>query len=159
MIRKDVVEIVDRLKREVPPEVLAELAGDTEPHGAAAFVDLHEKIDEMDLNQGSEDLPAGAAAQLRELLHRLVEVTRPVGGKLVRIGQRIVRWILAFVERYPGTTAAILVMAALAYFVAAIPVLGMILFPIVQLVAAGVVGFIFVSELSHGLMGADAGSR
>lgn len=159
MNKKDIIDIVNRLKREVPPEVLAELAGDAEPRGAAAFVDVHEKIDEMDLDQGCAALPAGAAAQLRELLHRLVEVTRPVGGKLVRIGQRIVKWILAFVERYPGTAAAILVMAALAYFVASIPVLGVILYPIVQLVAVGVVGFIFVSELSHGLMGADAGNR
>jgi len=104
-MKQNIIDIVNKLKNEVTSEVRAELAGDADPRGRAEFVDLHEKIDEMDLDQGCAALPAGAAAQLRELLHRLMEVTRSVGGKLVRIGQRIVKWILAFVERYPGTFA------------------------------------------------------
>jgi xanthosine utilization system XapX-like protein len=74
-----------------------------------------------------------------------------VGGRAVRIGKRIVKWIFSLLNRYPSTVAAALVMAALAYIAAHIPVLRYVLLPIVQGVAVVLVGLIFCLESVRGV--------
>lgn len=142
-----VADLADRLGREVTEEQLAELSGSATRQGRPAFVDWHARIDGLNFTGPC----AGLGGQLRALLYRLLEVTREVGGRVVPVGKRVVKWILEKVERYPATSAALLVMAALSFLVGSIPFLGVVLLPIAQLVAVGVVGFIFFTESCRNL--------
>lgn len=144
--KKVINDLVNKFKNEMTPEQMAELFGSATPHRKAKFADWHAKIDELDLTGGPSWMNGEIAAQLRAFLHRVVDVTHTVGGKVVRIGKRVIEWIFAFIKRYPETFTVAVVMAALSYLVSCIPFLGVILLPIMQVVAAGVVGFVFLSE-------------
>lgn len=146
-----IVDYVNRIKYEVTERQLAELAGCATPLSEEEFVDWHAKIDELDLSRCGEWSKGEVAAQLRSILHRVLDVTRMVSGKVVRIGKRIVKWIFSLLDRYPSTVAAALVMAALAFIAAHIPVLRYVLLPIVQCVAVGLVGLIFILECVRGV--------
>ena len=145
---KKIIEgLANWFRHEVPESELAELAGSATRRSRPAFVDWRARIDGLNFTGSCAEL----GGQLRALLYRLLQVTREVGGRVVPIGKRIVKWILEKVERYPATSAALLVMAALSYLVGSIPFLGGVLLPIAQLVAVGVVGFIFFTESCRNL--------
>ena len=146
-----IVDYVNRIKYEVTEQQLAELAGCATPLSEEEFVDWHAKIDELDLSRCGAWSKGEVAAQLRSILHRVLDVTRMVSGRVVRIGKRIVKWIFSLLDRYPSTVAAALVMAALAFIAAHIPVLRYVLLPIVQCVAVGLVGLIFILECAQGV--------
>jgi len=150
--KKTIIDLVNKIRYEVTEEQLAELAGCATPIGDAEFVDWHDRIDNLELASGGGSwLKGETAAQLRELLHRVVDVTRKIGGKAVRIGKRIVKWIFAMLGRFPTTVAAAVVMAALAFVIGQIPYLGVVLLPIAKLVAAGIVGLVFLNECVTGM--------
>lgn len=147
---KTIIDLVNKLKYEVTEEQMAELSGCATPLTQAEFCDWHAKIDDLDLSRSSTGerswLSGSQIAQLRELLHRIVNMTTKIGGRAVNVGKRVLKWLFALIERYPSTVAATIVMSALAFVVAHIPVLRYVLLPIVQVVAVGLVGFIFLSE-------------
>jgi len=150
--KKMIVDLVNKIKYEVTDAQRAELAGCATPLSEAEFVDWHARIDDLKLTDGECPWFKGEmAAQTRALLHRVVDVTREIGGRTVRIGKRVVKWIFALLERYPATLAAAVVMAALCFVVAQIPYLGVVLLPIAQAVAAGIVGLVFIGESIHGM--------
>ena len=130
--KKVIIDLVNKIKYEVSEQQLAELAGEATPLTEAEFVDWHERIDELRLT----GVKGKTAAQLRAFLHRVLDVTRIVGGEVVRIGRRIVRWILSMVNRFPNTMAAAIILAAVVFVVGSIPYLGPILMPIAELVGA-----------------------
>ena len=146
-----IIDLVNKIKYEVTDQQLAELAGCATPLSEVEFVDWHAKIDELDLSKCGSWSKGEVAAQLRALLHRVLDVTRMVSGRVVRIGKRIVKWIFSLLDRYPSTVSAALVMAALAFVAAHIPLLHYVLLPIVQVAAVGLVGLVFLSESVQGV--------
>ncbi len=147
-----IIDLVNKIKYEVTAEQLAELSGSATPLSETEFVDWHAKIDEMDFSRDPSLSKGDRAAQVRELLHRVLGVARKVGGKTVRIGKRIVKWIFTLLERFPKTSMAIVVMTALCYLAACIPVLNTILVPLMQTVAMFTIGGVFLYELIAELM-------
>ena len=149
-IKKAIADLCNKIKQEVSPELQAELEGSAAPQGAAEFVDWHEKIDELDLNDGQggiwQRFGGNQLAQIRTLLHRIADLSRTIGGKAVKYGKRIIKWIFTLIGQYPATMRAIVVMSALAFLVSCIPLLHFVLLPIVKVVALGLVGFVFLQE-------------
>lgn len=147
---KTIIDLVNRLKSEGLEELKAELDGCATPFCQAEFCDWHAKIDDLDLSRSSTGersrLSGSKIAQLRALLHRVVDVTKRIGGRAVNIGKIIIKWLFAMIERYPSTVAATLAMSVLAYAAAHAPYVHAILFPIVMAVAIGLVGYIFIKE-------------
>ena len=145
--RNIIVDLVNKIKYEVTDEQMAELSGSATPLDEAEFVDWRAKIDDLDLSGGHDGwFSAEMAAQLREALHRIVQTTHKIGGKVVKIGRRIIKWIFSMLERFPRTAKTLVIMAALAFLVAQIPVLHYILLPIVQIAGVFIVGNVFLSE-------------
>jgi len=143
--KKMIIDLVNKIKYEVTEEQLAELAGCATPLSNAEFVDWEARIDALDLTDGGRSVfRSEIAAQLRALLHRILEMTREIGGKVIPLGKRLIRWIFSLLDRYPNTMTAALIMAALNYFVAQIPYLGVVLLPLMQAVSAGVIGLVFI---------------
>ena len=145
--RNIIVDLVNKIKYEVTEEQMAELSGSATPLDEAEFVDWRAKIDDLDLSGGHDGwFSAEMAAQLREALHRILQATHKIGGKAVKIGRRIIKWIFSMLERFPRTAKTLVIMAALAFLVAQIPVLHYILLPIVQIAGIFIVGNAFLSE-------------
>ena len=145
--RNIIVDLVNKIKYEVTEEQMAELSGSATPLDEAEFVDWRAKIDDLDLSGGHDGwFSAEMAAQLREALHRILQATHKIGGKAVKIGRRIIKWIFSMLERFPRTAKTLVIMAALAFLVAQIPVLHHILLPIVQVVGVCLVGYEFLFE-------------
>lgn len=146
--KKLIVDLINKIKYEVSESQMAELAGCATPLSEAEFVDWHEKIDDLKLgSDGARTRLSGRQiAQLRALMHRIADVTCQIGGRAVRIGKRVIKWIFSLLERYPATVKAFLVMAAIAFVVAHIPLLHYVLLPVVQLAAMWIVGYAFISE-------------
>jgi hypothetical protein len=142
-----IVDLVNKIKYEVTEEQMAELSGSATPLDEAEFVDWRAKIDDLDLSGGHDGwFSAEMAAQLREVLHRIVQATHKIGGKIVKIGRRVIKWIFTMLERFPRTAKMLVIMASLAFLVAEIPVLHYILLPIVQIAGVFIVGNAFLSE-------------
>ena len=144
--KKIIIDLVNKIKYTVTEEQMAELAGSAVPLTQAEFVDWHAKIDEMDMSGGPAWLNGEVKARLREALHRIADLIREVGGRMIPIGRRILRFVLEMVKRYPGTAKALVIMAALSFLVAHIPLLHYVLLPIVQVVGVLVVGLVFLNE-------------
>ncbi len=137
----------NKIKLEVTPELLAELSGSTTPPQERGFVDWHAKIDEIDLTNGPSWMDGELNAQLRELLHRVLDLTHTIGDETMRIGKRIINWIFSLKERYPKTFWAVVVLAVLSFLVSGIPLLNLLLLPILTLVAKGLICYVAVSEV------------
>ena len=145
--RNIIVDLVNKIKYEVTDEQMAELSGSATPLDEAEFVDWRAKIDDLDLSGGGYGrFSAEMAAQLREVLHQIVQITHEIGGKAVKIGRRVVKWIFTMLERFPRTAKMLVIMAALAFLVAHIPLLHYVLLPIVQIAGVFIVGKVFLSE-------------
>jgi hypothetical protein len=142
-----IVDLVNKIKYEVTDEQMAELSGSATPLDEAEFIDWRAKIDDLDLSAGGHGrFSAEMAAQLREVLHRIVQATHKIGGKVVKIGRRVIKWIFSMLDRFPRTAKMLVIMAALAFLVAQIPLLHYILLPIVQVVGVCLVGYEFLFE-------------
>ena len=146
MQKKQIIDLVNKIKYEVSEQQLAELAGCAMPLSEAEFVDWHEKIDELDLAGGPSWLNGEAAAQLRELLHRVTDLASEVGGRMVAIGKRVIKMVFEMIRRFPRTAKALLVMAVLLFVVAHVPLVGPLLQPIVATVCMFVGGLTFLDE-------------
>ena len=153
-----IVDLINKIKYEVSEEQMAELAGCATPLSEAEFVDWHEKIDDLPLGSGRVRswLNGRRIRQLRELMHRIADVTCRIGGKAVRIGKRVIKWIFSLLERHPATVKAMLVMAAIAFLVAHVPLLHYVLLPLVQIAAVWVISYAFISETVANMSGAPA---
>lgn len=160
--KKQIIDLVNKIRREVTEEQMSVLAGDATSSGDKEFVDWHEKIDDLTLGTSSSGarswLNGDQLAQLRALLHRMADLTGWVGGRLVSIGKRAVKFLFELIKRYPATVKATLVMAVIAFLVAHIPLLGLVLAPIVHAVAMGIVGFIFIVESVRNLNALNLGN-
>lgn len=156
--KKMIVDLVNKIKYEVSESQMAELSGCATPLSEAEFVDWHEKIDELKLGSDGANtwLSGRQIAQLRSLMHRIADKTCQIGGRAVQIGKRVIKWIFSLFERYPGTVKAMLVMAAIAFVVAHIPLLHYVLLPVVQLVAMWLIGYAFISECVENMSAAPA---
>lgn len=144
--KKQIIDLVNKIKYEVTEQQMAELAGCATPLSEAEFVDWHEKIDEMDLAGGSGWLNSEAVAQLRAALHRLTDMTREIGGRMVAIGKRAIKMLFDMIQRFPRTTKVLMVMAMLLFFIAHVPFIGPLLQPIVSAVCMVVGGLTFLDE-------------
>ena len=82
------------------------------------------------------DIPAEAKAILTDLLKATVNV----GGRLYRIGRKVVEIAIMLATRFPGITFALILTSLLNLLIASIPLLGPVLAPIVGplITAAGV---------------------
>ena len=142
-----IVDLVNKIKYEVTDEQMAELSSSATPLDEAEFVDWRAKIDDLDLSGGHDGwFSAEMAAQLREVLHRILQTTHKIGGKAVKIGRRVIKWIFTMLERFPRTAKMLVIMASLAFLVAQIPILHYILLPIVQIAGVFIVANVFLSE-------------
>ena len=145
--KKQIIDLVNKIKYEVSEQQLAELAGCATPLSEAEFVDWHEKIDELDLTGGPSWLNGEAAAQLRAIiLHRVTDLTSEVGGRMVAIGKRVIKMVFEMIQRFPRTAKALMVMAVLLFFVTNVPLIGPLLQPIVTAVCMVVGGMTFLDE-------------
>ena len=144
--KKQIIDLVNKIKYEVSERQMAELARGAKPLSEAEFVDWHEKIDEMDLTGGPSWLNGEAAAQLRSFLHRVTDLTSEVGGRMVAIGKRVIKMVFEMIQRFPRTAKALVVMAVLLFFVAHVPLIGPLLQPIVSAVCMVVGGMTFLDE-------------
>lgn len=81
--------------------------------------DLYIRLTEM-------GLPPEVAIRLKQLL----EVIKPIGGKLISIGKIVVLKLIEFVEKHPNLATGIALGAALSVLVGAVPLLGPLLAPI-----------------------------
>ena len=144
--KKQIIDLVNKIKYEVSEQQMAELAGCATPLSEAEFVDWHEKIDELDLTGGPSWLDGEAAAQLRALLHRVTDLTREVGGRMVAVGKRVVKMVFEMIQRFPRTAKALMVMAVLMFLVAHVPLIGPLLHPIVAAVCMVIGGMTFLDE-------------
>ena len=142
-----IAEYVQRVMSETSDEQWAELRGGASMSGAPVFADLQSEIDKMKLtSKGCSWLKDTTAAQVREILHRVSKLTYKVGGKVVRIGGRIIKWILSMAARIPGTVTLALVLCMLCLLCQLVPFVGQLLLPIVSMAAAAVVAFTAVAE-------------
>lgn len=157
--KKVLVDLVNKIRYEVTGEQLAELAGNAASSADNEFVDWHAWINRLDLREAGRWLGSRGAARLRAFLHRVLGLTSKVGGKTVCIGKRLIRWIASLLGRFPSTTAAAVVIAALIFAFGQIPFFGQILLPIVQLFGAALLGYVFLKELFAGLNRECAGNR
>ena len=144
--KKQIIDLVNKIKYEVSEQQMAELAGCATPLSEAEFVDWHEKIDELDLTGGPSWLNGEAAAQLRALLHRVTDLTREIGGRMVAVGKRVIKMVFEMIQRFPRTAKALMVMAVLMFLVAHVPLIGPLLQPIVTAVCMVVGGMTFLDE-------------
>lgn len=145
--KKIIIDLVNKIKYEVTEEQMAELSGCATALSDFEFADWHARIDNLDLSSGHSGRSGDEmSAQLRELLHRIVSMTREIGGRAVKIGKRIIKWIFAMLERFPRTAKALVILAALAFIVANIPLLHYILLPVVQVVGTCIIGYILLVE-------------
>ena len=149
--KKQIIDLVNKIKYEVSEQQLAELAGCATPLTQKEFCDFHAQIDELDLSDGPSWLNGEVAAQLRAVLHRVADWTREVGGKMVPCGQRIMEFAREMVRRFPKTSKALVMLAVLAFVVAHIPLVGGLLQPIVISVGMAITGLIFLNESLHNL--------
>lgn len=81
--------------------------------------DLYVRLSEM-------GLPSEVAIRLKALL----EVVRPIGDKVVKIGKIIVLKLIEFIEKHPNLATGIALGAAVSCLISSIPFLGPILAPI-----------------------------
>ena len=124
--KKQIIDLVNKIKYEVSERQMAELAGCATPLSEAEFVDWHE--------------------QLRSFLHRVTDLTSEVGGRMVAIGKRVIKMVFEMIQRFPRTAKALVVMAVLLFFVANVPLIGPLLQPIVSAVCMVVGGMTFLDE-------------
>ena len=143
--RAAIMKLAERFKAEMSEETRGELAGERRPRHVE-IVNWHEKIDNLDLSKGRHWVSGERIVQLRSLLHDLLDKTLTVGGLMVNIGKRIVKWIFAMMEHFPQTVAAMVIVAALLVALACVPILGTLLMTPAQVVAIGFVGLAFFSE-------------
>ena len=144
--KKQIIDLVNKVKYEVSEQQMAELAGCATPLSEAEFVDWHGKVDELDLTGGPSWLDGEAAAQLRALLHRVTDLTREIGGRMVAVGKRVIKMVFEMIQRFPRTAKALMVMAVLMFLVAHVPLIGPLLQPIVTAVCMVVGGMTFLDE-------------
>ena len=144
--KKVLVDLVNKIRYEVTDEQLAELAGNAASSADNEFIDWHARINRLDLRGAGRWLGGQGVAQLRTFLHRVLNVTRQVGGKAIAIGKRIIRWLFSVIACYPSTLAAAVVMAALAVLLAQVPLLGVLLLPLAKLMGAAFVLYVFLKE-------------
>ena len=141
-----IAEYVQRVMSETSDEQWAELRGGASMSGAPVFADLQSEIDKMKLtSKGCSWLKDTTAAQVREILHRVSKLTYKVGGKVVRIGRRIVNWIFSVLDRFPRSVGAIVLVVLIGALLGAIPLIGGLvscLFQIPALYAAGALVFL-----------------
>lgn len=156
MTQEEKVVVADLFKKvnaELTPEKLAELSGDTASREDEVFVDYHEKVDELKLpTEGVSWLNGRTAGQLRAALHRLVDLTHKVGGKVVCVGRRIVRWFLSMLERFPMSMGAIVLVVLISVALNAIPWVGGVLSCLFQIPALYAVGVLVLAEVSSNLL-------
>ena len=158
MNKKVIVDLIEKMEYDVSGQQLEELSACARPLTQAEFVDYRRQLDELDLeSDGASGLGAEVLAQLRALLRRVSEATREIGGRVVRIGKRIIKFVLEMTRRYPRTAKALVIMAALSFLVGQIPLIRHVLVPIVQGVGMVIAGFIFINEYFQKAADVDQG--
>ena len=78
------------------------------------------------------DIPAEAKVILSDLLKATVNV----GGHLYRIGRKVVEIAITLALKFPATTFALIVASLITLLVAAVPLIGPVLAPVVGALAA-----------------------
>ena len=148
-----VADLFKKVNDELTPTKLAELSGNSASREDDVFVDYHEKIDELKLpTEGVSWMNGRTAGQLRAALHRLVDLTHKVGGKVVRVGRRIVRWFLSMLERFPMSMGAIVLVVLISVALNAIPWVGCVLSCLFQIPALYAVGALVFVEATSNLL-------
>lgn len=89
--------------------------------------DIYARLTEM-------GLPPEAAIRLKELL----EVVKPIGGKVISIGKIIVLKLIEFIEKHPNLAVGVALGAGISVLISAIPFLGAILAPISLALGIGI---------------------
>jgi hypothetical protein len=98
------------------PQAKLELALWQADADMASSSDLYIRLTEM-------GLPSEVAIRLKELL----EIVKPIGGKMISIGKIIALKLIAFIEQHPHLATGIALGAAISSLIASVPFLGPIL--------------------------------
>ncbi|CAN5509635.1 hypothetical protein BH10PSE5_BH10PSE5_10090 [soil metagenome] len=85
-------------------------------------------IDKAALKRRVERL--NAPADIKLLLDNLLEVTRPVGSKIIQVGAKILEFIFDFAQAYPNIALGVVVALVISFLISSIPLLGPALTPI-----------------------------
>ena len=83
---------------------------------------------------------------LVDLIYDLMEKTRVIGGRVLRIGKVIVLKLIEFAKTHPGLAIGAALGAGLAYLVAQVPWIGTVLAPL-----AAALGIFVGAAIGHGV--------
>ena len=83
---------------------------------------------------------------VKRVLLAAKDVTKRIGGTVIRVGKKLVEIVLTFVDRYPTTSVTVIFLAAVTWLVANVPVLGVVLGPIVTAISCLLALFVFAQE-------------
>ena len=149
---RTIIDLVNKMKYKVSERQMAELAGCATPLTQAEFCDWHAKIDEMDLSSDDRSwINDEVVARFRATLHQVADMSREVGGRIVRYGKRIVEFVMDAIRRYPRTVKALVVVAVLMLMASLIPIIGGLVQALVMFIGGGVVLLRFIGELSNNM--------
>jgi hypothetical protein len=70
------------------------------------------------------------SADAKALLAKVTEVTVEVGGAIIEVGRRILAFILDMMKQFPNTALGIIAALVVSSLIAAIPLLGAVLSPL-----------------------------
>ena len=147
-----VADLVGKLKREMQNLRLQTFTGDDSPFAEADRIDWHARIDQLNLGENRWLSPA-RKAKLREILHRVADLTIKTGDRVVCVGKRIVMWLIDLLRRYSNTCEAVVITAGLVFVASNIPFLGSILVPCIKMYAVYFIGIQLVRDIARNLMG------
>jgi hypothetical protein len=85
-------------------------------------------IDKAALKRWIERLDVSADIKL--LLDNLLEITHTIGGKIVRVGAKILEFIFDFARAYPSIAVGVVAALVISFLINSIPLLGPALSPI-----------------------------
>ncbi len=85
-------------------------------------------------------------AEWKARLDKLVRLAVRLGGRVVRVGMRILEVILETMKQYPMTSAALIVGGVLTLLAAHVPVLGLLLAPLVATITVATSTLTFAAE-------------
>ena len=119
------------------------------------FKNYDREIDNLDFNKTSDGetdlgeksiLPPKMCKVLRNVLHEIREVTTKIGGKVLKVGKRVLDFIFKAIARFPRTACGILILACIKGLVSSIPLVGQLFSAIIAPLGVIFIGVTLITE-------------